>query len=165
MKLAEFKKKVPHPLRPVTLILLVDEDRVLLAMKKRGFGEGWWNGVGGKVEEGETIELAAKREAYEEIAVRPTKLNQAATINFYFLDEPIEKNWNQQMHVFLCDSWAGEPKESEEMRPEWHAKSRLPIDKMWPGDRIWMPKVLAGEKVKADLAFNANKEVEEHIIY
>ena len=35
-------------------------------MKKRGFGEGKWNGFGGKVEEGETILQAALRELKEE---------------------------------------------------------------------------------------------------
>jgi 8-oxo-dGTP pyrophosphatase MutT (NUDIX family) len=36
-------------------------------MKKRGFGEGRWNGVGGKVEPGESIEAALIREAKEEV--------------------------------------------------------------------------------------------------
>ena len=35
-------------------------------MKKRGFGEGKWNGFGGKVEVGETIVEAAAREVKEE---------------------------------------------------------------------------------------------------
>lgn len=41
-------------------------DQVLLAMKKKGFGEGWWNGYGGKVEAGETVEAAMVRELREE---------------------------------------------------------------------------------------------------
>ncbi|HET8669978.1 MAG TPA: NUDIX domain-containing protein, partial [Candidatus Saccharimonadales bacterium] len=44
----------------------------LLAMKKRGFGINKWNGVGGKVDEDETIEQAAIRECQEEITVTPT---------------------------------------------------------------------------------------------
>jgi hypothetical protein len=35
---------------------------VLLGRKKRGFGEGYVNGFGGKVEPGETVEAAAARE-------------------------------------------------------------------------------------------------------
>lgn len=164
MKLAEFKSKVPYPLRPVILVLLVKKDGVLLAMKKRGFGKGWWNGVGGKVEGEETIEQAAKREAFEEIGVKPTVLEKVATINFYFLDESIDKDWNQQMHVFLCDKWAGKPAESEEMRPKWHKRNDLPVDKMWAGDRIWMPLILSGENIIADFAFNRNNEVVEYKI-
>ena len=43
-------------MRNATLMLIVDENKILLGMKKRGFGEGKWNGFGGKVNEGETIE-------------------------------------------------------------------------------------------------------------
>lgn len=45
----------------LTLVLVVQPGRVLLGMKKRGFGAGKWNGFGGKVQPGETIEDAAKR--------------------------------------------------------------------------------------------------------
>jgi ADP-ribose pyrophosphatase YjhB (NUDIX family) len=52
-----------------TLCFLVRGDEVLLAMKKRSFGIGKWNGVGGKVLEGESIAAAAVREIKEEIDV------------------------------------------------------------------------------------------------
>ena len=42
---------------------------VCLAMKKRGFGKGMWNGAGGKPEVGESIEMAARREVEEEFDV------------------------------------------------------------------------------------------------
>ncbi len=42
----------------LTLCIPVREQRVLLGMKKRGFGSGKWNGFGGKVESGETLEEA-----------------------------------------------------------------------------------------------------------
>lgn len=47
----------------LTLLLVVDEtkQRVLLGLKKRGFGIGKWNGFGGKVETGESVSEAAKR--------------------------------------------------------------------------------------------------------
>lgn len=45
----------------LTLVMVVQPGRVLLGMKKRGFGAGRWNGFGGKVQDGETIEDAARR--------------------------------------------------------------------------------------------------------
>lgn len=44
-----------------TLVLVMQPQRVLLGMKKRGFGAGLWNGFGGKVQLGETVEQAARR--------------------------------------------------------------------------------------------------------
>lgn len=43
------------------------ENQILLAMKKRGFGAGKWNGAGGKINAGETIEEATTREVDEEL--------------------------------------------------------------------------------------------------
>ena len=45
----------------LTLVLIREPARVLLGMKKRGFGQGRWNGFGGKVEKGETILQGAIR--------------------------------------------------------------------------------------------------------
>lgn len=44
-----------------TLLLITNEQSVLLGMKKRGLGEGKWNGFGGKPNIGETILDAAVR--------------------------------------------------------------------------------------------------------
>lgn len=44
-----------------TLTFVTEAHRVLLGMKKRGFGAGRWNGFGGKVDPDESIEAAAKR--------------------------------------------------------------------------------------------------------
>jgi 8-oxo-dGTP pyrophosphatase MutT (NUDIX family) len=45
----------------LTLAFIRDGDRLLLGMKKRGFGAGKWNGFGGKVDPGETILQGAVR--------------------------------------------------------------------------------------------------------
>lgn len=45
----------------LTLVFIQEQTRILLGLKKRGFGQGLWNGFGGKVEKGETIEKAALR--------------------------------------------------------------------------------------------------------
>ena len=45
----------------LSLVLIRESARVLLGMKKRGFGQGRWNGFGGKVEKGETILQGAIR--------------------------------------------------------------------------------------------------------
>lgn len=45
----------------LTLVHVHNSTKVLLGMKKRGFGVDRWNGFGGKVEANETIVEAAKR--------------------------------------------------------------------------------------------------------
>lgn len=60
----------------LTLCVIHNSTHILLGYKKRGFGEGRWNGFGGKLAVGETIEAAAKREVKEKNFQR----------NFYFRD-------------------------------------------------------------------------------
>jgi len=131
-------------------------------MKKRGFGIGKWNGVGGKVKEGETAKQAAIRETQEEIGVTPLFLQKVAVLDFYFPDVPAEKDWNQQVIVFMIDKWEKEPVESEEMKPQWFKISEIPYDQMWSDDILWMPKVFSGQKVKAEFIFSGEDKLKKY---
>jgi 8-oxo-dGTP pyrophosphatase MutT (NUDIX family) len=145
-----------------TLLFLIKNDQILLAMKKRGFGAGRFNGVGGKPEESETIEQALVRESIEEISVRPTKFEQVALIDFdeYFKGEPAIMH----IHVFIATEWTGEPTESEEMVPEWFNQNKIPFNQMWPDDPYWLPQVLDGKKIKANFKLDKNDKIVSHKI-
>jgi mutator protein MutT len=143
-------------LRPVTLLFLIKRQNGLvselcLAMKKRGFGMGKWNGVGGKIEPGETIEEATKREVHEEIGVEPNNLIKVAELSFYFPHNPA---WDLLAHVYFSEEWEGAILESEEMRPEWFAVEKIPFDTMWSDDSFWLPEVLAGKKLTGTFSFD-----------
>jgi len=140
-------------LKKTSLCLLLRDDQILLAMKKRGFGAGKWNGYGGKPQEGEAIEETAIREMREEIGVgaKLSDLNKVATLRFYFKSTP---EWNQEVNIFTILTWEGEPLESEEMKPAWFTRSKIPYESMWPDDKYWLPKVLEGKKLTGDFYFN-----------
>lgn len=147
-------------MRQVTLCLLIrgngNEREMLLAMKKRGFGMGKWNGVGGKIdlEKGDkNIIDAAIRETEEEIGVKIKEFEKVALLSFRFPYITEEKQWNQDVHVFLVKDWQGEPIESEEMAPKWFKTKEIPFGEMWDDDKFWLPKILEGKKVKADFIF------------
>ena len=143
-----------------TLLFLVKDNKILLAMKKRGFGEGHYNGVGGKVMEDESIEEALIRESKEEIGVAPTKFEQVANILFdeFFKGEPAL----MRIHVFIATKWSGEPTESEEMAPKWFNVKQIPYEQMWPDDPYWLPRVLNGEKLNADFKLDINSKITSH---
>lgn len=153
MNIIEYKKRIQQPLRQATLCFLIRDDEVLLAMKKRGFGKGRWNGVGGKHNPGENINQTAIRETQEEIDVVLKDIEVRAVLDFYFPNNP---DWSQQVIVYFSKSWEGIPKETEEMKPLWYKKDDLPLNEMWSGDKHWLPKVLGGSKVKAEFLFGEN---------
>ena len=156
-------------LRDATLVFLIKRDtnktisHICLAMKKRGFGEGRWNGVGGKVGDKivETVREAAIRETHEEIGVHVSDLKKVAELSFYFPHNP---TWDQLVHVYLAEHWDGKPEESEEMRPQWFAVTNIPFDAMWPDDMFWLPQMLAGKSLEARFSFGEHDVVLEQTI-
>ena len=133
-----------------TLLFLLRDDEILLAMKKRGFGAGRWNGVGGKIEPDETEEQALIRECREEIEVTPTTFEKIAVLDFAFPDGTTDMQGN----VYFCTQWQGEPQETEEMAPKWYNLSDIPYDEMWQDDIMWLPQVLKGKKLRANFVFD-----------
>ena len=152
------REKEPQNLQECTLCFLVKEDKILLAMKKRGFGVGKWNGVGGKVKDGENLEKTVQRETWEEINVKPVEFKKVAVLDFLFPESPKDINWNQRVNVFLVTKWEGEPTESEEMKPQWSPIGKIPFDFMWNDDPLWLPRVLKGEILKGKFTFAQDQE-------
>jgi len=128
-----------------TLCFIKEGERILLGMKKRGFGQGRWNGFGGKIEEGESIEQAAIREFEEECGVKVVDLDEVGMIDFNFLDDGSEL----KVHIFNILEYEGLPIETEEMSPKWFDNNDIPFSLMWPDDVYWMPLFLSGKKFKA----------------
>ncbi|HEX7963626.1 MAG TPA: 8-oxo-dGTP diphosphatase [Candidatus Saccharimonadales bacterium] len=150
-------------MKHVTLLFLRRDGELLLAMKKRGFGQGKWNGAGGKVEPGETPLAAAIRETEEEVGVTPKNPRKMAEIDFYLTSDP---TFNNYAHVFVSTEWDGEPHETEEMRPQWFPENALPYDEMWGDDRSWLPQLLAGRRFTAMFTLDDHDNIiKSHIDY
>lgn len=144
----------------MTNALPMQNDKILLAMKKRGHGEGRWNGMGGKVEPGETIEQGAVREVREEVRIKITLLEKRAELIF----DELHKGKREQIrvHVFVAKSWNGEPHETEEMAPRWFATADIPYNEMWADDIYWLPQILAGKFLKGTFKFDKQDTLLAH---
>lgn len=135
----------------LTLCLLHTDTHVLLGMKKRGFGAGKWNGFGGKVEPGETVEGAARREVAEEAGVDVPTLEKVGLIHFEFEGNPEIL----EVHIFSATEYLGEPTESDEMMPQWFPRDKVPFEDMWPDDEHWFPIFFKGGKFQGKFYFDA----------
>lgn len=145
------------PLTSTCLCLLIRTGgegarEVLLGRKKTGLGTGKIVGLGGHVEPGESAAEAAAREAKEEsgIRVRPGSLALAARVTFLF---PAHPSWDMDADIFITAEWAGEAAESEEIRPQWFPVAALPFGQMWDDAPHWLPRVLAGERLRATFSY------------
>uniref|UniRef100_A0A8D0BPK8 Oxidized purine nucleoside triphosphate hydrolase n=1 Tax=Salvator merianae TaxID=96440 RepID=A0A8D0BPK8_SALMN len=148
------------PAELFTLVLVVQPQRVLLGMKKRGFGAGRWNGFGGKVQPGETIEQAAERELQEESGLTVDSLQKTGQITFEF----VGNSELMEVHIFRADSFHGDPVESEEMRPQWFELDRIPFKTMWPDDHYWFPLLLQKKLFRGYFKFQGQDTILEYTL-
>ena len=144
----------------LTLCIIHQHPKILLGMKKRGHGEGKWNGFGGKVEQGETIEEAARREMKEESGVEIKEMNKLGILEFVYQDG----SGNMEVHIFYVKEFKGSPAESEEMKPRWFDINEIPYDLMWPDDKYWLPMFLEEKRFKGKFLFNEVNEIIDYTL-
>jgi len=134
--------------RIFTLCFLLREEEVLLARKRRGNGAGLLKGYGGKVHTGEIFVDAAIRKLREESSLQVARRDceQRALITTHALGISL------RFVVFTSRIWSGTPQDSAEMYgARWFPFKKLPFKEMWEGDKLWLPRMLAGEKFEADV--------------
>lgn len=135
------------------LCYIRDAGRVLLQHKAEGrFGGGFWNAPGGKIIDGESPEQAAVREVREETGLTVRDLSDYGAITFY--QDGIEGP-DIHVHVFVAGRFEGALQANDEGPLEWIAEDDLPYDQMWEDDRLWVPHVLAGRRVRGSFRFSA----------
>lgn len=147
---------------PTTLLLVIKDNKILLACKKRGFGIGKYNGVGGKLESGESVEQGMIRETFEEIGIAPKDYELRGVIAFdeYYKGEPVL----EVTHIYVASDFDGEPQETDEMKPFWFDLDKVPYDKMFPDDKFWLPMIIEGEYVIGNFKFDKDFNKLEHNI-
>ncbi len=151
-----------RPKKLLTLCYLIRDDEVLLGMKKRGFGAGRWNGFGGKLHPGETLEQATVREVAEEAGIEVTEMSELGQLDFEFQNQ----EEILEVHVFKIKSYSGDPAESEEMRPQWFKIAEIPYGQMWPSDPLWFPLFFAGRRFSGWFLFDkkGDKVLNYHLV-
>jgi len=135
-----------------TLSIIHNDSQILLGMKKRGFGQGRWNGFGGKVIPGESIEAAARREMAEEAGILAKNMEKRGILSFEFEGNPEVL----EVHIFSISDLKDKPIETEEMKPKWFRLNEIPYEKMWPDDKFWLPILLNGKKFTGSFYFRDN---------
>ena len=102
--------------------------------KPNDMHQGKWNGLGGKLDSGETPEECAVREIYEEsgLRVRNPALKGLLTFPGFANDE----DW--YAFVFVATDFDGELIDSPEGRLEWIDDERLFDLDLWDGDRVFL---------------------------
>lgn len=113
----------------------LDQTLMIHRIKKANdMHQGKWNGLGGKLEPGETPEECAIREIQEEAGLRVKSLVLKGMITFPGFAN--DEDW--YTFLFVVDEFEGELIESPEGYLEWIPNDRLLDLNLWEGDRIFL---------------------------
>jgi len=107
------------------------------------------------LEKGETLIEGAKREMLEESGVKVEEMEEKGCIDFHFMDT----GKLMEVHIFEVLRYAGEPVETEEMRPQWFDLDKIPFADMWADDPYWFPLFLEKKKFRGRIIFKDNDEI------
>lgn len=126
--LQECKNKMKTIEVVAAVIKAKEENQYKIFTTQRGYGEfkGMWEFPGGKVEDGESREVALKREINEELKTEIEITDFIQTIEY---DYP---NFHLTMHCFLCNVVSGDLTLMEHEDSKW-----LSIDELYSVD--WLP--------------------------
>ena len=155
-----------------TLIVVTDtlNKRILLGHKHRGFGAGFYNSFGGKLETGETLAQSAQRELQEETGIQvPLDFMQdsrVGTLYFTFQDSAVEMVVHVfRVHVTTDASHANggtaasssilprhiivDPSSirgCDEITPKWFDDwHNMPLHTMFADDSVWLVQLLSSD--------------------
>ena len=113
----------------VVAAVIKKDNKYLIAQRNRNKHFALhWEFPGGKVDSGETFEIALKREINEELSIG-IKIYKKISSQIH-KDDKI----NVKVHYFLCEHSAGKIILSEHENLKWVNKNELSSYKMAPGD-------------------------------
>jgi 8-oxo-dGTP diphosphatase len=116
---------------PVVCALIMREGRVLVARRPQGKRlAGYWEFPGGKIEQGETAEVALIREIREELSCEIEKLHPGPAVLYRY-------EWGEiLLHPFICSLHLAspEPVALEHTEMTWRLPQELSHIELAPAD-------------------------------
>lgn len=101
-------------------ILMRKNGDVLLGQRPKGKPySGYWEFPGGKVEKGESIEAALKREFFEELGITILSQEPWCCVEYAYPHIYV------RLHFFICQNWQGEPASREGQAFRWQRQIQV----------------------------------------
>ena len=122
--------------------------------------EGKWNGLGGKVESGESPEECVIREVLEESGLSIRNPRLCGLLMF-----PKFKGNDWYVFVFTANDFVGELIESPEGKLEWIPDENMLDLNLWKSDHIFMPWIQEGKFFSAKFEYEGDEMREYNVVF
>ncbi len=129
--------------------------------KANDMHEGKWNGLGGKLDPGESPEECALREIFEEsgLRVRNPQLKGFLTFPLFANDE----DW--YVFVYVVKDFEGELIDSSEGDLRWVDDAELTDLNLWEGDPIFLPWLDRPGIFSAKFVYRERRLVSHEVVF
>jgi 8-oxo-dGTP diphosphatase len=147
-----------------TLCYIRKEQKTLMIhriKKENDMHQGKWNGLGGKLEPGETPEECAIREIWEESGLYARHLVLKGLLTF----PQFAKNEDWYAFVFVVDEVEGELIDSPEGVLQWVDDSQLLDLNLWEGDRIFLPWLDQSGIFSAKFTYEDGRFIDHQVVF
>ncbi len=126
--------------------------------------KGKWNGIGGKIEPGESPEEAVIREAKEEtgLTIRSPKMRAVLTFP-EFSGQDGKGDW--RLFVFTATEFEGEPlTETREGKLAWVDIDQILSLNVWPDDHHWLHLLQQDRFFTGKFVFGRDGKIVSHCL-
>lgn len=143
-----------------TLIYLKRAGQTLMIhriKKERDIHAGKWNGLGGKLEAGESPEACAIREVREESGLEIKNLRYGGLLVFAGF-----KGEDWYVWAFTADQFDGQLIDSNEGNLKWIPDDEIRSLPLWPSDLLFLDWLQAGKIFSARFSYSPQDEMLAH---
>ena len=150
-------------IKETTLCLIVENDMVLLMLRNKKPHDvhlNKYNGLGGKVEKGESKTQCVIREVFEEAGVILTDYKYVGKVTFKNFGNNIGK---EVMYCFVAYEYKNKIGECDEGELEWVNKTEILHLPLWEGDKYFLMNIISGKKFTAYLHYDGEKVIDYNI--
>ncbi len=149
-----------------TLCYVIDEQKNKTLMifrnkKENDFHEGKWNGLGGKLENGETPEECVIRELKEESGLTIKDPYLHGFITFPMFDG--KDDW--YVFIFTVTEFEGELIDSAEGKLDWIPNDNLTELNLWDGDEIFLKWLFQDKFFSAKFVYENKKYISHEVTF
>ncbi len=147
-----------------TLCYVMHNDKTLMLYrnkKENDYHEGKWNGLGGKLENGETPEECAIREVYEESGLIIKNPVMKGIITFPLFDG--KDDW--YVFIFVIKEFEGKLIDSPEGELRWISNTDLIKLNLWDGDKIFIPWLFDDKCFSAKFVYSNGEYVSHKVTF
>ncbi|MFC2084900.1 NUDIX domain-containing protein [Bacteroidota bacterium] len=147
-----------------TLCYVMSEDSTLMLFRNKklnDYHKGKWNGLGGKLNQGETPEECAIREVREESGLIVNNPKMKGIITFPLFDGI--DDW--YVFLFVFKGYKGEIIDSPEGKLDWILNENLVKLNLWEGDKTFIPWLFQDKFFSAKFNYEDGKYIDYEVVF